>query len=839
MAINNTYVLEVDMKRQMTQRVPKFRKGDSGILIFKLFDDGMEYDISSVTKAELYHKTSKGNIIESKCDFIQYEGKRAIRYVYEGVAMIETGINETLLVVYEGDKTVSIQPFPVVIYDDFKGGAGSFVELIQELQNKINGLVMDLTQTIKIAEKGKPNGVATLDSSGKIPFAQLPSQIDAYIDHIKHTVWKNQVHGLRLNDDGILQYKTSNGSWQNVGFAEDATSGGGTGVQFLDVEISKNNGVITLTYTGVPTVQLQKIAKGDYNKPYFLTNGSTFTGTSFTVTELGLYTLYYKDSNGLEYVKLFNIDASNLVTPTVSVTVNNGDVTVDISTSISIKKWAKGSQTIAYFQSQGTVFTGNTFVVDSVGVYTVYYKTTAGVEYVYEFNVIDSMLKDESISALPSYTEFTIGTIKAILLEPDTGLTIIPKWGSDKFDNAGSNIYSTTDTNNVGYRLNKTSNPFYQSLLSNGLKEEDILMSEWGIGKVDISEERVPNDTTPPSWYERVRNIEMSSKVTAKIGLISFTQYTKHHSFYTNTGKLTDYIGWTLTPYRTTSNPNPSPPQVYGPSENPQYGLTMIPASTYGWVSPTFYLSQDAKIIDGKYVGNGVIQDTTLPVFLEYTDTEYQIDEKYRYLKITAKNAYKFVVKGGDYNPNQTSYGSTSNFDSTYRTMNNSSMFDITKNNGSATIEVYDSSNKLIHTLQWKTSTLYNYIIVDNTYISLERIKSNSTTVTVPTTIDGLPVLDMGTVYFRRSITYDSYNVENVIIPKEVIYGGSFCHDTLLAAPQKKLKSVTINNSDFTFTNDFALYQETSNYTIKVPINSNTLAEVKKFYNPYAYIQTF
>lgn len=679
MAINNTYVLEVDMKRQMTQRVPKFRKGDSGILIFKLFDDGMEYDITAVTKAELYHKTSKGNIIESKCDFIQYEGKRAIRYVYETVAMVETGINETLLVVYEGDKTVSIQPFPVVIYDDFKGGAGSFVELIQELQNKINGLVMDLTQTIRIAEKGKPNGVATLDASGKIPFAQLPSQIDAYIDHITHTVWKNQVHGLRLNDDGILQYKTGNGSWQNVNFAEDAVSGGGAGTQLLDVSISKINGVVTLMYKGVPTVQLQKIAKGDFEKPYFLTNGSTFTGTSFTVSELGLYTLYYKDSNGNDYIRLFNIEASHLPTPEVSVIVANGDATVNISSPTSVKKWAQGSQNVGYFQSQGNVFTGNTFKVDSVGIYTIYYKTTTGIEYVYEFSVLSQQLtqpiithtinektinisitseftvektkwsegvqsvqyfttngtvftnntfianqtgdhtvyvkftnnlevvytlniSSNTIGSLSPYTEFTIGTMKAILLEPDTGLTIIPKWGTDKFDNTGSNVYSTTNTGNVGYRLNNPANPFYQSLLTNGLKESDVLLSEWGIGKVNISEERAPNDVTPISWYERVRAAEMSSKVVAKIGLLSFTQYTKHHSYYTSTGKLEGFTGWTLTPYMTSSNPNPTPPQVYGTSDIQQFRMTMYPTTTYGWISPTFYLSQNAKIANGKYV---------------------------------------------------------------------------------------------------------------------------------------------------------------------------------------------------------------------------------------------
>ena len=391
MALKNQYVLNVDLKRRFTSFVPKFRRADDGVLIFRMFDDGVEYNINSATKAILYQRTPSGVNIESECQFTTLDGKRVIRYEYEKIAMVELGYNTLVLVIYENDNVVSIQPFSVIIYDDLQGGAGSYIELIQDLMKIIENLRLDLENTIKLSEKGKPNGVATLDKDGKIPLLQMPKEVDSFMKHMLETIYEQMVHGMRVNEDGILQYDTPNG-WQNVGFAPDATGDGGNNNAILNATVSVVDGIATVTYTGSPSLVQEKWATGEREIPYFTTGGTLFTGHSFEVSTIGMHTLWYKDSNGNTYVVKFNVTADMLSQPNINVSVDDGLVSVDIDKPVSIKKWAFGERDIAYFQYNGSVFAGNSFSVTEVGKYTIYYKLTTGVEYVYVFEVTQDML---------------------------------------------------------------------------------------------------------------------------------------------------------------------------------------------------------------------------------------------------------------------------------------------------------------------------------------------------------------------------------------------------------------------------------------------------------------
>ena len=75
---------------------------------------------------------------------------------------------------------------------DYKGTAVGVVKAADKLQtaHKINGVAFDGTADITVAdntkiptsEKGKANGVATLDASGLVPSSQLPSYVDDVIE---------------------------------------------------------------------------------------------------------------------------------------------------------------------------------------------------------------------------------------------------------------------------------------------------------------------------------------------------------------------------------------------------------------------------------------------------------------------------------------------------------------------------------------------------------------------------------------------------------------------------------------------------------------------------------
>ena len=356
--------------------------------------------------------------------------------------MVEFGYLNLLLTVWNGNDVISIQPFNVLIYDDYMGGASSFIELIQELQRLIENMVIDLNDAIKITEKGKPDGVASLDKDGKLPVIQLPKEFEEFLKHIDHTVFEHHVHGLKLDDDGLLMYLDKNDNWQYVGFSDTGVGGASP----LNAEIEVKDGIAKITYIGIPTVAQSKWSTGDRITSYFLLNGTTFTGTSFPVSLLGVHTLYYKDSNGVEYVKPFNVTSAMLGKPNVDIKVDDGYVTVTIPTTVNVatKKWAKGSRDIPYFAYNGTVFTGNTFQVTEVGTYTVYIKTATGVEYVYVVDVTQDMLPIISkpsirVTNIPFHYD-TIAGYSATFYVKDSNYKIV------KFKDYNSSTYVNLDT---------------------------------------------------------------------------------------------------------------------------------------------------------------------------------------------------------------------------------------------------------------------------------------------------------------------------------------------------------------------------------------------------------
>ena len=181
-------------------------------------------------------------------------------------------------------------------------------------------------------------------------------------------------------------YETPDGQWQYIGFS-DTAAGNDTRLKLSTTVV---NGVVTLEYTGNGYPTLQKWMIGSKAITDFASNGTTFTGLTFNVTSTGIHTIYYKDELGNEYVHKLDVAQNQLKEPNVAIDVNNGVVTITIDQSTSQIKWDKGTRDVAYFQSNGYKITENSFTVDEVGTYTLYYKITSGLEYVKVFTVSES-----------------------------------------------------------------------------------------------------------------------------------------------------------------------------------------------------------------------------------------------------------------------------------------------------------------------------------------------------------------------------------------------------------------------------------------------------------------
>ncbi|MFT9055504.1 MAG: hypothetical protein ABF449_02600 [Ethanoligenens sp.] len=133
-------------------------------------------------------------------------------------------------------------------------------------------------------------------------------------------------------------------------------------------------------------VTLQKWASGSQSVSYFASNGTSFSSSGFYVYSNGTYTVYAKDAAGNEAVATISatkIDASppsisasasTTYAPTNTITVT----TSDSQSGVSLTKWALGSQSVSYFSSGGTTFTGSSITVSSNGTYTVFAKDSVG-----------------------------------------------------------------------------------------------------------------------------------------------------------------------------------------------------------------------------------------------------------------------------------------------------------------------------------------------------------------------------------------------------------------------------------------------------------------------------
>lgn len=165
---------------------------------------------------------------------------------------------------------------------------------------------------------------------------------------------------------------------------------------FIPPTINISRGIVTLIYDNSMNVTLNKWEYGENTVSYFENNGTIISDNKFKVDRAGKYTLYTVLEDEFKYVNTFDIRSDQLYIPDKAPTfsINQGIVTIthDQNTQVDIQKHSIGEKDIAFFATDGTAFTGNTFTVDLATVYTYYYKNTFGDEYIYPITVVDANL---------------------------------------------------------------------------------------------------------------------------------------------------------------------------------------------------------------------------------------------------------------------------------------------------------------------------------------------------------------------------------------------------------------------------------------------------------------
>lgn len=123
--IKNEYILKVDLKKKHTAVTPTFVQYDEAVLRFLISDNGKPFFFSGQTSIKTYHRRKDGIVVEGEARVEVVKGMQQIVYEYSGNEMYQLGYVDTSLVIYSGDKKVSIQPFKVLIVDNIHDDAAT------------------------------------------------------------------------------------------------------------------------------------------------------------------------------------------------------------------------------------------------------------------------------------------------------------------------------------------------------------------------------------------------------------------------------------------------------------------------------------------------------------------------------------------------------------------------------------------------------------------------------------------------------------------------------------------------------------------------------------------
>ncbi|KMY33095.1 hypothetical protein ACZ11_13590 [Lysinibacillus xylanilyticus] len=388
--LSNSWVVKADIKFKYYSSVPTFRRRDTAIINFLIYDNKKIYDISSFSKGEVTITFPQGGYLKRPCQKVNINGVDYIQYIFNKDEIVELGVYKVILSFEDNTGRVSLQEILVGFFDTLGTSELAYIELIQDLQNQSDYLESIVNDIIQKDEKGVADGVAKLDSNGQIDISHMPSFLE---NHMKDSVFKNWVHGLYIDENFVAKYKTKDGGEENVGHPDLSDS--------LRLFVTVSDEIANLTFSGKGSATVKKYMYGDKTLQDTKVNGTLFTANNFPVDKVGIWSIYYKDDSDKEYIYKFPVGAENLKTPNITIPVSEGEVTVkdDSTYALEIQKWDTGIRDAAYFRTNGNVF-ADTFIVDTKGTYSVYRKYTNGLEIVKVFEVKASDL----ITVPPSIT---------------------------------------------------------------------------------------------------------------------------------------------------------------------------------------------------------------------------------------------------------------------------------------------------------------------------------------------------------------------------------------------------------------------------------------------------
>lgn len=194
---------------------------------------------------------------------------------------------------------------------------------------------------VPLSQKGVANGVASLDSEGKVPSAQLPSYVDDVIESYivsgstaLSSGWLSKTEGgaALTPEKGKIYLIMTPGSYQNKQYRW----GGSTYVLCNPSDVNSVNGM-----TGVVTLKKLTIQKNGAQV------GDTFNGTTDEVINITVPTNNNQLTNGAGYITSAGSITGNAATATKATQDGSGNVIVDTYVTKGTSQTITGTKTFS------------------------------------------------------------------------------------------------------------------------------------------------------------------------------------------------------------------------------------------------------------------------------------------------------------------------------------------------------------------------------------------------------------------------------------------------------------------------------------------------------------
>jgi len=150
---SNSWIVKADIKFKYYSSVPTFRRKDTAIINFLIYDNKKTYDISSFSKGEVTITFPQGGYIKRPCQKVNINGVDYIQHIFNKDEIVELGVYKVILSFEDNTGRVSLQEILVGFFDTIGTSELAYIELIQDLQNQSDYLESIVTTLFKKIKK--------------------------------------------------------------------------------------------------------------------------------------------------------------------------------------------------------------------------------------------------------------------------------------------------------------------------------------------------------------------------------------------------------------------------------------------------------------------------------------------------------------------------------------------------------------------------------------------------------------------------------------------------------------------------------------------------------------